>query len=134
MERNTEESKSLFSSFSFFLSLSILLSSSHRAAMSLPATLRKLATPTNVTTAVGWGGCALTGALFLVQVSAFFLLRLGLSGCCRRPPPLALAPLFFLNLDLDLFSLSFSETETQTKQQPFDFIKRTFSGSSEEDK
>jgi len=62
---------------------------------------------------------------------------LGLSGCCRRPPPLALAPLFFLNLDLDLFSLfslSFSETETQTKQQPFDFIKRTFSGSSEEAK
>lgn len=53
----------------FFLSLLLLLCSAFiDFPMSLAATLRKFATPTNVTTAAGWGGTAAVGALFLVQV------------------------------------------------------------------
>lgn len=43
-----------------------------KAGMSLAATLRRYATPTNVTAATMWGATALTGAIFLVQVSFFF--------------------------------------------------------------
>ena len=43
--------------------------------MSLSATLKRYATPTNVQSAAGWGGTAAVAALFLVQVRFFLSLQ-----------------------------------------------------------
>ena len=95
--------------------------------MSLATTLRKFATPSNVTSAAGWGGTAAVAALFLVQVRVPLHRRLRPLGPPSPPPPVALA-----SLSLNLFSLQ--KKKKKNSKQPFDFIKRTLSGSSEEAK
>ena len=125
--REKKDKKSL--SLLFFFSQETLYSASahlsHFKTMSLSANLKRYATPSNVTSAAGWGGTAAVAALFLVQV------RLSVDWASRAAvgpsPSVALASLD-LNLNLE------KRKRKPFQQQPFDFIKRALSGSSEEAK
>ena len=126
--REKKDKKSL--SLLFFFSQETLCSASahlsHFKTMSLSANLKRYATPSNVTNAaVLWGGTAAVAALFLVQV------RLSVDWASRAAvgpsPSVALASLD-LNLNLEKRKCK------PFQQQPFDFIKRALSGSSEEAK
>ena len=126
-KRRGEKKKALshFSSSSSFSPSSSPPHLYNSKTMSLPATLRKLATPSNVTSAAGWGATAAVGALFLVQVRPVGRFDFAsLAAAARQPSP-------------PFVSTSTSTSASLPKlvnKQPFDFIKRTLSGSTEEAK
>lgn len=91
-EKKKKKDSSLTSSSSSF-SRPFCASQRHSATMSLSATLKRYATPTNVQSAAGWGGTAAVAALFLVQVRFFLSLQSSIGHLFASRAAAALVPL-----------------------------------------